>query len=234
MTESNAQDAYLQSRKALVEAQTAGQNADNRLAEALAGTAEMAFKREKLRQAWDAAAPALHRIYYFSGQIDSASVRDLIETFGRWDRIDNEANDRSREYRLILTSPGGDVITGFQAYSYLSGLSQRRPLTIAAAGLCASMATVLHQAASEGRRIIEPGCTYLLHDVSGGVGGRLDSMIDTTEWLKQINGRMHKIFADRSNKTEEEIFTALNRHEKFLSAEEVIEWGLADAIDYVT
>lgn len=229
-----AEESYLQSKQRLVEAQVAGQEYDNRLAAALAGTAEMAYEREKLRKSWDAAAPALHRIYYLTGEINGATVGNLIETLSRWDRIDNEAGEPDREYIVVISSPGGEVVSGFQAYSYMKGLSERRTLTLSAAGICASMATVLHQAASPGRRIIEPGCTYLLHEVSGHIGGRLDSVTDTAEWLKAINKNMHKILAEKSHRTEDEIERDVSRREKFLDTDEVIEWGLADSIEYVT
>lgn len=218
----------------LISAQTEGQQLDNKLAEALSITAKLATDKEVLRAQWDAAAPSMHRIYYLAGPIEPKSVAEMIDTLSRWDRMDNESGNSDREYRLIITSPGGEVTYGYQAYSYLKGLASRRPLTISAAGICASMATIIHQAASDGRRIIEPGCTYLLHDVSGGVGGRYDSIVDTTEWMKQLNTQMHRIFAERGTKTEEEIAAATSRREKFLSVEEVIEWGLADKVEYVT
>lgn len=218
----------------LLNAQTEGQKLDNSLAESLSVTAKLATEKEVLRSRWDAAAPAMHRIFYLAGPIDSGQTALLIDTLSRWDRMDLESGDPDREYKVVITSPGGEVTYGFQAYSYLKGLSNRRPLTVSAAGLCASMATILHQAASDGRRVIEPGCTYLLHEVSGGVGGRYDSIVDTTEWMKQINTQMHRIFAERGTKTEEEIAAAISRREKFLSVEEVIEWGLADKIEYVT
>lgn len=219
---------------ALLRAQTEGQKLDNKLAESLSITATLATEKEVLRSQWDKAGPGMHRIYYLAGDIDKGTVGTMIDALSRWDRIDNEAGLGNREYRLIITSHGGEVTYGFQAYSYLKGLATRRPLTISAAGVCASMATILHQAASQGRRVIEPGCTYLLHEVSGQAVGRSDSIVDTTEWMKQLNIQMHRIFAERSHKTEEEIAVAVSRREKFLSADEVIEWGLADKIEYVT
>lgn len=219
---------------ALIKAQTEGQKLDNSLAQSLSVTAKLATEKEQLRARWDAAAPAMHRIYYLDKPIEQPSANQLIDALSRWDRMDKEDGLPDRGYTVVLTSPGGEVTYGFQVYSYLKGLAQRRPLTISAAGVCASMATIVHQAASDGLRIIEPGCTYLLHEVSGGVGGRYDSIKDATEWMTQLNAQMHRIFAERSNKTEEEIAAAISRREKFLSVDEVIEWGLADKIEYVT
>jgi ATP-dependent Clp endopeptidase proteolytic subunit ClpP len=217
-----------------VEAQTAGQLLDNSLAESLSTTAKLATEKEVLRAQWEAAAPAMHRIFYLAGEIDENAAGRLIDVLSRWDRMDLEAGKPDRGYTVVITSPGGEVTSGFQVYSYLKGLAERRQLTISAAGQCASMATILHQAASPGRRFIEPGCMYLLHEVSAKLGGRSDSVIDTTDWLRHVNSVMHKIFAERGTKTEEEIATAISRRERFLSVEEVIEWGLADQVGYVS
>lgn len=138
-----------------------------------------------------------------------------------------------RPYTIQLCSPGGDVIAGFQAFSYLQGLAKRRKLTISAAGVCASMATVLHQAASPGERVIEPGCSYLIHEVTGSVGGRLDNILDTTEWVKRLNLQLQKVLADRSGHTTDEIVEKMHRREHWLMAEEALAYGLADRLGYV-
>lgn len=232
MTKELTDPLYVIAKTRLVEAQIDGQLSDNRLADALADTAGIAAERESLKNKWELAGAAYHRIYYLTGEIGEKSMGSMIDTLSRWDRMDDGLPDR--EYRLVICSPGGDVVHGFQAYSFLKGLAERRTLTITAAGLCASMATILHQAASEGRRVIEPGCSYLIHEVSGGVGGRSDAIKDTAEWMQTLNQTMREIFAERSHIEAEEFEARINRRETFLTPEQVLEWGLADEIRYVT
>lgn len=221
-------------RRALVEAQTQGQLQDNRMAEALAITSELASRSAVLRGQWDAAAPSLHRTFYFNQEISSNSVEGTIDTLSRWDRIDNENGQPDRGFKLVICSGGGSVVAGFQLYSFLKGLAQRRELTVVATGICASMATILHQTASEGKRIIEPGCTYLLHELSGATAGRLDSIQDTAEFLNTLNDTLRKIYAERSHFTSEQIHEKVSRRERYLTAEEVMEWGLADELGYAS
>lgn len=223
---------YIAAKTKLLIAQTLGQDTDNEMSGYLAETARLATERERQKFEWEMAGPGHHRIYYLTGGISDASSAKLIDVMTRWENLDRESND-DRMYTIVLCSPGGEVVSGFQLYSYLKGLSERRKLRISAAGLCASMATVIHQAATPGLRLIEPGCSYLLHKVSGGVGGRFDSIADTTAWMEQLNRTMTEIFAEHSQYTADEIDEMIDRREKFLTVSEVVEWGLADEIGYV-
>lgn len=222
----------IKAKVALLEAQTQGQLLDNRLAAALAETAELASRKEGMKFQWDSAHASYQRTFYLSGEINKASSLQVIDTLSRWDIMDRDTPDKA--FTIVMTSPGGDVIAGFQLYSFLKGLSERRTLRISAAGMCASMATIIHQAASVGERIIEPGCTYLLHQVSGMSAGRFDEIADTTKWLEQLNCTMRDIFAERGKLDVDEIKSKIDRRELFLTPEEVVnEWGLADEIRYV-
>lgn len=217
----------------LIKAQTEGQYQDNRMAEALAVTSELASRSAVLRGQWDAASPSLHRTLYFNQEIKPDPVEATIDTLARWDRIDAEAGD-DRPYKFVICSGGGSVVVGFQLYSFLKALAERRTLTVVATGICASMATVIHQAASPGERIIEPGCTYLLHELSGATAGRLDNIQDTAQFLEKLNENLRKIYAERSNLTADEIHAKVNRTERYLTAEEVMEWGLADKLGFAS
>lgn len=218
----------------LIKAQTEGQIQDNRMAQALATTSELASRGAVLRGQWDAASPSLHRTLYFNQEIKSETVEVTIDTLARWDRIDNEAGQPDRPYKFVICSGGGSVVVGFQLYSFLKGLAERRPLTVVATGICASMATVIHQAASPGQRVIEPGCTYLLHELSGQTAGRLDNIQDTAQFLEKLNENLRKIYAERSTLTADEIHAKVNRTERYLTAEEVMDWGLADTLGFAS
>lgn len=228
-----AEPEYLsQARADLIRAQIVGQEADNRLSEALAATAQLAANRDERLARWELASGNNYRKYYLGGNIEVNNVLNTIDVLSRWDRMDIEDGADHRPYHINLCSPGGDVIHGYQLYSYLKGLSQRRKVIITASGICASMATIIHQAATPGERVIEPGCTYLLHEVSGGTAGRFDSIADTADWMRQLNENMYNIFAENSHLTADEIRERVSRREKFLTPTEVIEWGLADRVEY--
>lgn len=209
------------------EAQTEGQLIDNQVARSLAATAAIALKREELKEMWDGASNGRHRVYHFVDDVTEGTVEPAIDVLSRWQRIDSDDN---RPWQFIITSTGGNVVSGIKLYSLLKAIAAKRHLTVVASGMCASMATVIHQAGTE--RVIEPGCSYLLHDVSGGMGGTISNMQDTMAWLKMINSRLHLALSEKSNKTPEEIEAICHRSDAWFMAEEVVAMGLADRIGY--
>lgn len=221
-------DAYRSVAQAkYFEAQAVGQAIDNRTAEALAISAEIALSREQLKDRWDAASNGRNRVYHFTDEVTPDSVEQAVDVLNRWSRIDKANQD---PWTFVICSPGGTMISGMKLYSTLKGVAQRRPLITVATGLCASMATVLHQAGT--KRVIEPGCSYMIHDVSGQSTGNIASMQDTIDWLNKLNHEMHLILAERSVKTVDEIAAVAKRKDAWFMPSEVLEWGLADEISY--
>lgn len=212
----------------LFDAQAIGQDIDNRTAETLAQSAAIALARENYREEWEAAADHRHRVYQFIDDVDDKSVAVAIDVLNRWARIDK---DNSNPWIFVICSTGGNVVEGIKLYTTLKAIATRRPLITVASGMCASMACVLHQAGSE--RIIEPGTSYLLHDVSGGAAGSITTMQDTMTWLKMMNHRLHIALAEKSNMTVEEIGITCERRDAWFMAEEVVEKGFADRIGYI-
>lgn len=227
---SPAMESKLYAEAAFFQAKTAGQAIDNRTAEALAVSAGIALDRETLKTQWDAASNGRNRVYHFTDAINTDTVEAAVDVFNRWQRIDRENSD---EYRLILCSGGGSVVAGMKLYSTLKAIASKRELITVASGVCASMATVIHQAGSF--RVIEPGCSYMIHDVSSdGIGGSLTNMQDTMEWLGKLNSNLHEHLAEKSHKTVEEIAEMSKRRDSWYMPAEVVEMGFADTIGYGT
>ncbi len=229
-TKAEAEAAKFIAEAEYFRAQAAGQNIDNRTASALATTAEIALQREQLKERWDAASNGRHRIYHFTDNVDSGSVESAVDVLNRWSRLD--VDDQERPWKFVLCSGGGNVIAGMKLFSTLQSIARNRPLITVATGICASMATVLHQAGSH--RVIEPGCSYMIHDVSGELGGSIHSMSDTMKWLEKLNAEMHKILASRSTLSVEEVAEVARRKDVWYMPEEVVALGFADEIGYAS
>lgn len=226
----NAEAVKAQAEARYFDARTVGQEIDNRTAAALAATAEIALFRENLKERWDGAANGRHRVYHFTGDVDSSSVENAVDVLNRWGRLDKD--DPTREWKFVICSGGGNVITGMKLYGTLKAVASRRPLTTVATGLCASMAVILHQAGT--KRVVEPGCSYMIHDVSGEIGGTVHNMADTMKWLEKLNTEMHKILAGRSTMSVEEIAEVAKRKDVWYMPEEVLAMGFADEVGYAS
>lgn len=209
-------------------AKTAGQKIDNKTATALSESAGLALERERMKEKWDAASNGRNRAYHFTDSISSDTVEACVDVLNRWQRLDHD--EPNVAYRFVICSPGGSVVAGMKLYSTLKAIAAQRPLITVASGVCASMATIIHQAGTE--RVIEPGCSYMVHDVSGEVFGSLTNMQDTMDWLSKLNSTLHKHLAEKSHMTVEEIAELSKRRDSWYMPEEVVEMGLADRIGF--
>lgn len=224
-----AEAEYRRAQAEYFKAQTAGQLIDNDTARALSVSAEIALKRELLKEEWDAASNGRNRSYHFTDSITNDTVEAAVDVLNRWQRVDK---DNDNPWRFVILSGGGNVIAGMKLYSTLKAIAAKRPIITVASGICASMATVIHQAGTT--RLIEPGCSYMIHDVSGEVFGSITNMQDTMDWLNKLNSQLHRCLAEKSTMTVEEIAELAKRRDSWFMPDEVVAMGLADSVGYGT
>jgi ATP-dependent Clp protease, protease subunit len=126
-----------------------------------------------------------------------------------------------------LNSPGGSVFDGLAIGSLIRNHGK---VTAIVDGLAASAASIIFVAAS--RRVMAPGTMLMIHNPWSMVGGTSDDMRKEAEVLDTIAGEMAKLYADASGgklsaKDAEKLMDA----ETWLTAEQALEIGLADAIE---
>jgi len=210
-------------------AQAEGQRIDNVTAMALANSAQIANEHEIRKDRWEAASNGRNRTYHFTDAVGPDTVESAVDILNRWQRLDR---DHQTPWRFVICSGGGSVIHGMKLYSTLKSVAQSRPLITVASGLCASMATVLHQAGSV--RLIEPGCSYMIHDVSGEAVGSITNIQDTMDWMSKLNSTLHAAIAEKSNLSIDEIAALAKRRDSWFMPDEIVSMGLADRVGYAT
>jgi ATP-dependent Clp protease protease subunit len=93
------------------------------------------------------------------------------------------------------------------------------------------MGSLLAQAGAKGKRMILPMARHMIHQPSGGSRGQAtDMLIQVTEILK-MKQVLTEIYVQHNSagKTFEE-FTADMERDNFMSAQEALDYGLADKI----
>jgi ATP-dependent Clp endopeptidase proteolytic subunit ClpP len=164
------------------------------------------------------------RVCFFSRPVTKKSVAETIDTLGLWSRRDPEA-----EMRLVINTPGGDVLHGLALYDFLGELKALgHHLTTVAIGSAASFGAVLLQAGD--RRLIGRNASVMLHELSVGTWGKLTTIEDDIAFGKSLQHRLLSILASRSALSVEEITARWSRKDWWLTAEEVVELGLADEL----
>ena len=100
-------------------------------------------------------------------------------------------------------------------------------------GYVASAATLIAQAASEGRREISAGALYLVHAAACAAEGNAAELEARAELLRKTDERLAALYARRSGRPQEEFAQRMaenNGNCRCLSPEETVSAGLADRI----
>lgn len=133
--------------------------------------------------------------------------------------------------RVDIRSTGGDVNDALMIYEALRSLDAE--VTTCCYGYTASAATIVAQAASEGRRLMSANALYLIHNSICAVEGNAAELGGSVELLRKTDERLAEVYASRSGRAAAE-FAALmsenNGNGRWLSPDEALAAGLVDEI----
>jgi ATP-dependent protease ClpP protease subunit len=138
---------------------------------------------------------------------------------------------RSSEIVVNIRSTGGDVGDALLIYDALT--ASGATITTRCRGYVASAATIIAQAASEGRREISSSSLYLVHRAVGSCEGNAGDLRRSEELLDKTDRRIAGIYAARSGRDPEPFAALMAENDgngRWLSPAEAIAEGLADRI----
>jgi ATP-dependent protease ClpP protease subunit len=162
-------------------------------------------------------------IRFFAPVID-ATVNALMSA------IDQKMKQGTKDFMLLISSPGGSVIHGLSAYNYLKGLPAS--ITTHNFGSVDSIGIVLYCAGS--KRLSVPQARFLFHGVSAQFRGEqnLDEKL-LEERLKGLRIDMEniaKVIAANTGKSAKDVIDAMFERIT-LNPEEAQSWGLVHEIN---
>jgi ATP-dependent Clp protease protease subunit len=138
-----------------------------------------------------------------------------------------EREDPERDISIYINSPGGEVHAGLAIMDAMD--LNRCDIATYCVGVCASMATVLLSAGTQGKRYAMPNSTIHMHQVLGGAQGQAsDIEIEAREAIR-LNDKLRQILAKNTGQDEERIRRDADRN-YYLTAQQAVEYGLVDEI----
>ena len=150
-----------------------------------------------------------------------------------------EAEDPDADILFYINSPGGLVTAGLAIYDTMQFI--KPDVSTIVLGQACSMGSFLAQAGAAGKRLVLPESRTMIHRVSSGTPGTSGSVHvqelefedarRTFEESKRINERLTQLYVkhNTAGKTYDEMYAAM-KFDTFLSAEEAVNYGLADKI----
>lgn len=138
-----------------------------------------------------------------------------------------QMQDPKKDIHIYINSPGGSVTAGLAMYDTMQFLTC--DVNTYCIGICASMGAVLLTAGTEGKRFCLPNSHVMIHQVSGGAQGTASDVERTVKFMYGLKGRLNKILAHHTGKTEKQVEKDADR-DNYMSAEEAVKYGLVDKV----
>jgi ATP-dependent Clp protease protease subunit len=162
-------------------------------------------------------------IIFLSGAIDNEIANLVIAQM-----LFLEAENPEKDVSLYLNSPGGDISAGLAIYDTMQYI--RPSIATYCVGQAASMAAVLLAAGAKGKRTVLPNSRVLIHQPwVQGLGGQQTDVQIHAEDLLRMREKLDEVLAKHTGKSQEEVHRDTER-DRILTAEEAIEYGLADQV----
>ncbi len=139
-----------------------------------------------------------------------------------------EAENPEKDISIYINSPGGSITAGLAIYDTMQYI--KPDIATLCVGQAASMAAVLLTAGTKGKRSVLPNSRVLIHQplLYGLQGQQTDIDIHAKDLLR-MRDRIDEILAEHTGQSKDAIHADTER-DKILSAEDSVEYGLADQV----
>ena len=164
------------------------------------------------------------RKLFLWGEVSDKSARDVTEKL-----LYLEMVDPGVEITFYINTPGGSITAGMAIYDTMQLISS--PIKVVVTGMAASMGSILLCGATKGMRYLYPHSRVLIHQplISGQmVAVAVDIHIQAQE-MERLRDELNTILANSSGQAIDKIQKDTDR-DFYMTADEAIEYGLADAI----
>jgi ATP-dependent Clp protease protease subunit len=140
-----------------------------------------------------------------------------------------ESENPDKDISLYINSPGGSVTAGMAIYDTMQFI--KCDVQTIVMGQAASMGSLLSTAGAPGKRMMLPNARHMIHQPSGGARGMQSDIEISYNEITYLKRRLTEIYVrhNTAGKTYDDFVRDMDR-DKFMSAEQALEYGLIDKI----
>jgi len=162
------------------------------------------------------------RIIFLGDTVDDGITNSIIAQL-----LFLESQDKEKDIKIYINSPGGSVTAGLAIYDTIQYI--KPDVSTICVGLAASMSAVLLASGTKGKRFALPNAEILIHQVMGGAEGQATDIKIRAERILKMKDRLNKILSNHTGSSLEKIEKDTDR-DYFMSAEEALKYGIIDKI----
>ena len=138
-----------------------------------------------------------------------------------------ESEDKNKDIKIYVNSPGGSVSAGLAIYDTMQYV--KADVSTICVGMAASMAAVLLTAGAKGKRFALPNAEILLHQIMGGVQGQAIDIKISAQHILSLKDRLNKILSLHTGNSLEQIEKDTDR-DFYMDAKQAQKYGLIDKV----
>lgn len=162
------------------------------------------------------------RIIFLGTEIDDVVANTVIAQL-----LFLESQDKTKDIKLYINSPGGSVTSGLAIYDAMQHVQP--DVSTICIGMAASMAAVLLAAGAKKKRFCLPNSEVMIHQVMGGMQGQATDIKIHAERILKIKDRLNEILALHTGQPMKKVEQDTDR-DYFLNADEAVAYGLVDKV----
>jgi ATP-dependent Clp protease protease subunit len=138
-----------------------------------------------------------------------------------------ESENPDKDIHLYINSPGGSVTAGLSIYDTMQFI--KSDVSTMCVGQAASMGAFLLSGGTKGKRLILPNARTMIHQPSGGAQGQATDIEIQAKEILFLRERLNRMLSEHTGQTMEVIERDTER-DRFMSAEQSVEYGLVDQV----
>ncbi len=129
--------------------------------------------------------------------------------------------------RLLINSPGGHVESGDTIHDLIDYISA--PVAVIGTGWVASIATHIFLGVPAKQRFCLPNTRFLIHQPSGGAGGKASDIAIQAEEIVKMRERIAQKIAEATGQKLDRVLTDIDR-DYWMSTDEAKEYGILGTV----
>lgn len=164
------------------------------------------------------------RVVILNGEVNEISANLIVAQL-----LFLESEDSDKDISFYINSPGGSVTDGMSIYDTMQFI--KPDVSTIVMGQACSMGSFLAQAGAAGKRYILPHARHMIHQPSGGARGMASDMEISLKEILKMKRMLTELYVKHNSAGM--AFNDFQRdmdRDKFMSAQESVEYGLADKI----
>ncbi len=162
------------------------------------------------------------RIIFMGTQINDSIANSVIAQL-----LFLEKQDSKKDIILYVNSPGGQVSSTMAMYDTMQYISP--DVSTVCLGMAASGGAIILMAGKKGKRYALPHSEIMIHQPLGGTEGQATDIAIHAEHIIRMKDMLNEMIARHTGQKIAKVKVDTER-DKFLSADEALEYGLIDKI----